>query len=384
MPKKKVIVLTSVHRWDDTRIYLKQIQSIKEITPVIYYAPAKFKKRIIGNVEIRGLKIWKKKIDRIKNISSIIKIFKHHNKDIIHFHDPEIIPFALLAKYLYGTTIIIDIHENNEDDIRNKDWLPRPVAFLLAFIYRYIFKLVLKHFDAIIIAVDHFKEKFNVKYHHKVISIRNYPRLELFNNIKIKNNIENKRIDLRLGYAGVIREERGLSIMCKIVKYFDDLGFATVLDLVGNIPFGESDEIIKNIKQHLSNKSDIVYHGLLPYQEAMKVILNIDIGLVLYMPSYNNINSNPNKLFELMALHKPILASDFPIWKSILENSKGGITVDPENFQDITTALGNMINNRSKLVEMGENGYKAVKSKYNWFIEEKTLHKLLNNFLNCI
>gem|GEM_PF-1054342 len=380
---KKIVILTTVHLWDDTRIYQKQIQSLAREFPVLYYAPAPFERRIEGNVEIRGLHEWDRgrKSDRLRNIPALMGILIRHRHDIIHFHDPEIMPFALLGKWLFGTTIIMDIHENNEDDIRDKDWLPRPVGQAFAWVYRKIFHIAARFFDHLIIAVDHFIEAVPEKYRSKVISIHNYPRLELFEGVE--NASQRVLGDLiRLGYVGVIREERGLSLMCRLVEALDAEGRSVELDLVGNIPPGEPEEVIGEVQGRLSGRSSIRYHGLMPYREAMAVMQGIDIGLVIYMPEYNNINSNPNKLFEFMVLKKPVLASHFPIWRGILERSGGGRTVDPEDLKSVKAGVLGMMEDRGTLLEMGEKAYIAATTEFNWDSEDKKLTALYRKYLN--
>ena len=56
MPKKRDIFIdTSVHRWDDARIFYKHETSLGEKYSVDLHAPAQFEKKIINNIIVYGL-----------------------------------------------------------------------------------------------------------------------------------------------------------------------------------------------------------------------------------------------------------------------------------------------------------------------------------------
>ncbi len=97
-------------------------------------------------------------------------------------------------------------------------------------------------------------------------------------------------------------------------------------------------------------------------------------------PSY--IVSLPVKMFEYMAAGLPVVASDFPLWKSIIEENNCGICVDQTNPEEIREKILQLISSTDeKLIEMGKNGRKAVEVKYNWQTQEE---KLINFYTNSI
>jgi glycosyltransferase involved in cell wall biosynthesis len=74
-----------------------------------------------------------------------------------------------------------------------------------------------------------------------------------------------------------------------------------------------------------------------------------------------------------MSAGLPVIASDFPLWKEIIEINNCGICVSPDEPQQIADAVDNLAANPYKAYQMGQNGKKAVNGKYNWLIEEKKL-----------
>ena len=78
-------------------------------------------------------------------------------------------------------------------------------------------------------------------------------------------------------------------------------------------------------------------------------------------------------MFEYMAAGIPIIASNFPLWREIIEGNKCGICVDPLDSGAIAGAIQWIANHPDEAKRMGKNGQKAAKEKYDWKTEEKKL-----------
>jgi len=61
------MIITSVHRWDDTRIFHKQATSLAKKFDVELHAPADFIEKEQNGVMIYGLPKWKKEKDQSAN-----------------------------------------------------------------------------------------------------------------------------------------------------------------------------------------------------------------------------------------------------------------------------------------------------------------------------
>ena len=67
-----------------------------------------------------------------------------------------------------------------------------------------------------------------------------------------------------------------------------------------------------------------------------------------------------------MAVELPVIASNFPLWKEIVEGNECGRTVEPLNPKEIAKAIEHLLKNPELRQKMGENGRRAVWEKYNW------------------
>ena len=96
-------------------------------------------------------------------------------------------------------------------------------------------------------------------------------------------------------------------------------------------------------------------------------------GLVTLHPVINYIDALPVKMFEYMSSGIPVIASDFPLWRDIIDGNDCGLLVDPLNPVAIAEAIDYLITHPGDAERMGSNGRRAVENLYNWEHEYQKL-----------
>jgi glycosyltransferase involved in cell wall biosynthesis len=97
------------------------------------------------------------------------------------------------------------------------------------------------------------------------------------------------------------------------------------------------------------------------------------MGLVIFQPAENHIESQPNKLFEYLSAGLPIVASNFPLWREIVEGNGVGIVVDPTNSQEVADAISFLLKNPELCAEMGGRARALIEARLNWNVEARKL-----------
>jgi glycosyltransferase involved in cell wall biosynthesis len=74
-----------------------------------------------------------------------------------------------------------------------------------------------------------------------------------------------------------------------------------------------------------------------------------------------------------MAIGLPVVTSNFPLYRDVIEANECGICVDPGNPQEIAEQISKLLNDPERRQRYAENGRRVVKSKYSWEAQRKEL-----------
>ena len=77
----------------------------------------------------------------------------------------------------------------------------------------------------------------------------------------------------------------------------------------------------------------------------------------------------------------PIICSDVPLYREIMNEYKCGILVDPTNSDEIANAIKYLIEHKKEAYKMGQEGRRAVIEKYSWNALSKEYISIVNNIL---
>ena len=83
-----------------------------------------------------------------------------------------------------------------------------------------------------------------------------------------------------------------------------------------------------------------------------------------------------------MAASLPVIASDFPLWRQIVDGAGCGLLVDPLDPKAIAGAIQWLLDNPHEAEAMGRRGRQAVATEYNWDRETRKLVALYNRMLD--
>ncbi|MBT1450705.1 glycosyltransferase [Glaciecola sp. XM2] len=366
----KVAHLTSAHPRFDTRIFWKQCRSLSQAGYDVYLIVADGKgNQSTEDVNIIDVGKATSRFNRIiKTPKKILKTALTLNAEIFHLHDPELIPLGLKLKKL-GKKVIFDAHEDFPKQILAKPYLNSIVKKALSVISSKYETYACKKIDAVVSATPFIRDKF-LKQKIYSVDVNNYPLLsELFITNKDWND-KNRQVC----YVGGLNAVRGIREIVSSVEHYND-----GLKLVIGGKFTESN-FERDIKSHKS-WPDVVDKKWLDRAGISEVLNQSLAGIVTLHPIINYLDSLPVKMFEYMACGLPVIASDFPLWKEILESNRCGICVDPMDPKSIANAVNYIADNPDVAHAMGANGREAIIEKYNWDIEMVKLASLYTKII---
>lgn len=361
--------LTSAHPRFDTRIFHKQCRSLAKHGYTISLVVADDKGDENENkVSIYDVGASKNRLNRIfKTTTRVFKKAIELDADVYHLHDPELIPIGLKLRRL-GKIVIFDSHEDVPLQMRAKPYLNAPLRYLIGQAFGYYESYACKKMNAVITATPFIRDKF-LKINANTVDINNFPILDELMPTTSWGNKESY-----ICYIGGIEKVRGIHEIIQALEYRKT---NLRLRLAGSFRSKETEKIVKSY--HGWNAVDEL--GYLDRKGVNNVLQQSIAGLVTLHPIINYVDALPVKMFEYMSAGIPVIASDFPLWREIIEKNNCGICVDPLNPVAIADAMGLFLTNPEKAKKMGENGRKAVLKKYNWGAEEKKLLILYSSII---
>lgn len=366
---RKIAHLSSVHTRNDTRIFLKQCRSLAaagyETSLVVADGLANEQKE---GVWIYGVPRASGRLKRILNTPKMV--FDKAvalDADIYQLHDPELIPLGLKLKRL-GKKVIFDAHEDFPKQMLGKTYLNPFVRKILSVGGALFERYACCRFDGIVAATPCIRNKFLV-INSNTVDINNFPMIsELDAAVPWEDKLQ------EVCYVGGIGALRGIR---EVVKAFDLLQTPARLNLAGR--FYEN-AVEAEVKSYPGWRR-VTALGAVTRVGVREVFGRSVAGLVTFLPIPNHIDAQPNKMFEYMSSGIPVIASNFPIWREIIEGNDCGLCVDPLDPKAIAAAIDFMINTPERPRQMGENGKRAVQKKYNWGAEEAKLLALYQSLL---
>ncbi len=362
MKRTKCVHMTSAHKATDVRILYKECTDLAEAGyQVVLVAPAE-KDAKFNEVQIRAVRRGSGRISRgVRTGWQVYRAARREDAEIYHFHDPELIGIGLLLK-LAGKRVVYDAHEDVPKQTLSKDYLPLGSKRLVAKLVAIAEAVGARMFDGIVTATPAIARRFPV---HKTAVVQNFPRLEEFSASGEASDMPREPL---LVYVGGIAEIRGIREMVRAMSLLPESSPAR-LTLAGTFDTPDLETAIRESP----GAERTEFPGWQSREEVGKLLTRACAGLVLFHPLANHLESQPTKLFEYMAGGLPVIASDFPYWREIVEGAQCGLLVDPLDPQKIADAVEWMLQHPQEARDMGKRGREAAHTKYNWHTQGKIL-----------
>ncbi len=354
----KICHITSKHTPFDTRIFLKECTALKAQYNVVLIA-ANAKNETINDIEIIGFKY--RKGQSVRNHYRIFRKAIKQKAAVYHIHDAELLPLAMLLKRL-GNKIIYDVHENYRETLKEHNY-----SLITQTIFSYFDHWVARH-GALILA----ERSYIPIYQQRAKSLC---VVENFCEINALQPFENThRTECRnLVYIGTIHSHRGALVMLEVLNLLRLRGMDIRLDLIGSISEKNLMEKLENLPYYSKIKDDVTWYGPLNLSDSYRIAQQSFAGLCLLDGVANHTESYPTKLFEYLAVGLPVIASNWSLYRSVVERHNVGICVAYNDSNAIADAIETIFTNKELQKQFSLNGPKIVAKNYNWNTEERIL-----------
>ena len=361
----RICHVTSVHPAYDGRIFLKECQSLAKEYDVFLVAPNVHDHEASG-IKVRGVSLPSGRLERMAALKRLLPILKAIDANVYHFHDPELVPIGLTVKK-WGKKIVFDSHEDVPADIRQKKWIPKMLRSVLSNWYARYEKKRLSKYDALISVTPSIVDRLS-NINPNTVMVTNFPI--------DKDLSEGRRFGNSICFAGGVTPGW---MHYNIIESIKNLDITYILA-------GPSYEPYFSSLRQIPSWGKVDYKGVVKHDEVIEFYHSSLVGMALY--DYNgylggNLGTLGNtKIFEFMQAGIPVIATDFILWKEIIEKNDCGICVNPRDINAIEEAIKYFLNHPDEAKRMGDNGIAAFKREYNWSTQEPVLLSLYAKLLS--
>jgi glycosyltransferase involved in cell wall biosynthesis len=278
--------------------------------------------------------------------------------DIYQFHDPDLLPYALMLRAA-GRRVIYDAHEDVPRDILSKEWIPATLRKPVAAVFERFEDFAARRMSAVVTATPFIGERFR-RLNAATTTVNNYPFLG----------------ELAPPAEGVVAQRSGFCYVGGISSIRSATEMVDACELAGERLAMAGPIETPALQRTLASRAGwkrVDYLGVLGRADVAALLARSVAGMVLFYPEPNHVNAQPNKLFEYMSAGLPVIASHFPMWRAIVEEHDCGLCVDPLDPRAIADAMHALSSDPERARRMGMNGRRAVLSRFNWEQEQRTL-----------
>lgn len=367
----KVVHLTSTHLADDARIFAKECVGLARagydvslVIPDNRFVTTDGQPVRRQDVDIVALKRKPGLLARLLSTTSAVLLTGLKLRaDVYHFHDPELIPGALLLRLL-GKRVIYDVHEDLPRDILTRTWIPQALRPPIAALAEFVEWVAGRAMSGVVAATPTIAKRFPRR---KTVLVQNFALFTEFKGEKAIPFAERRGV----AFAGTICADRCAVEMVDAMARLPGAPQATML-LAGSIETAA----LRARMQDSPGWPRVDFRGRVDRAGVQRLLGESRVGLALYYPTQNYFDTQPVKLYEYLAAGIPVITADFPYHRGIVEKHGCGLCVSPTDPEAIAEAIQWMFDHAQEAEAMGRRGREAVKAYYNWANEERELMQL--------
>ncbi|MCE5203449.1 MAG: glycosyltransferase family 4 protein [Coriobacteriales bacterium] len=282
-----------------------------------------------------------------------------HGCEVLHLHDLPYVPSAVKAARRHGVPVVLDLHENYPAALALWGRQRRKLLFSPARAAR-LERWALRSVDRVIVVVDEAKDR--------VTALGADPdRVTVFGNTEPLGLVPPAPLPLdfshglRLVYVGGIAAHRGLDTAIQAMTTVCEHDPAAMLTIVGD---GDALPTLRALTDELGLADHVRFTGWLGKDEAMTYIADANVALVPHHRSPHTDATIPHKLFQYMALGRPVIVSDCAPLARIVRQEGCGLVFRSGDAVDLASQVLKVAD-PATAGEMAAAGRAAVLERWN-------------------
>lgn len=351
----RVAHITTAHPVHDNRILHKECRALVRAGLEVHLVAPADRDEILGDVAITAIPRRRRRLSRmVLGPMDAWRAVRRVRPDLIHVHDPELIPLAIAWKLVNRRPAVYDAHEDLTKQVAGKSYLPDWARSSIALLATLLETCADRLLSGVVSATPAIARKYRRAH---VAVVQNFPWSTGF---PTRTQLDQHQQDAI--YIGAITNERGLRRMLALAESGRGQGSLVLAGPIGSCQ-----------AQDIEAAPGVRYDGILATREIPRLLAEARVGLALLSPLPNYLESQATKIYEYMAAGRPFIASDFPAWVTQLGPFGCGIFVNPDDDAAVARALALLRADLEMAREMGDRGRAAWEKHFTFEPEAEQL-----------
>jgi len=356
----RVAVVTTVHVPGDTRIWHKEVGSLAQAGWEVHYLAsdlAGFRADDRAALHDLGPRV-QTPVARLARIRRAVALVRSLKPDVIHFHDPELLPAMTLGGVGLGASLVYDVHENIREQLRIKPWLPVAARPLVAGCYGLLEAACLRAVRGLVLAEESYAATYAGRDH---VVVKNYPILE-----RTAAGPRALPESPAVCYVGGVSVARGALDLLDAFALLAERRSDVSLTLAGPVmpPLTPGSLLARVAGTAAEGRVDVP--GRVSLDDAYGLMSASAVGVAPLRAVGNYVGSLPTKMFEYMSCALPVVVSGFPLWRGIVDETGCGRTFTPGDPADLAARIAEVLDDPDAYRAMSARALASVRERFSW------------------
>ena len=391
----KICILNSVHPLQDTRLR-RVAETLSEAGhEITILAPLYGEEDRIGfveqfNISFIGIQraaegqfergrslgeVLKTIFSRVRIAADLWRLGLKTRADVYHCNEMDSWAVGILLKLWLKKAVVFDVHEYYPARVaeaapnpRLGKWVERMVRNSFAFLSRFS--------DGLIFVNESIASLY--KFKGPYIILRNCVRIRDFRPLPVVEDLEKTFQDrVIVVHIGNLRMGYGANALLESLEFIKN---PQILFLI----LGGADEGFLRGVEEGGYRDQVKVINQMPLEQMLGYLALGDIGITLLQPiDKNMVYSLGRKFLEYVAAAIPIVVSNFPEYRALVDKYDLGLVVAPENPREIAAAITKLAGDPGLRDRYGNNAALAFDQELNWELESGKLIEFYMRMQPC-
>lgn len=312
---------------------------------------------------------------------SMLRDFIRKNRvEVLHVHDMMIARAVRMVNKEFQLPLVLDLHENRPEIMKYYPHLSKiPGRYIIKpALWEEAQRRLVQEADKVVLVTNEAKEDYVRRYGlsaNKVIVVPNTVHNDIFTKYEIRDELIQKFSGrFTLLYVGDTGLRRGTAHAIKAISLLKGEIPEIQLVLVGK---SSQDVLLKKLTDELGLQKHVVFEGWQDVSLFPSYILAADVCLSPLTRNPHHDTTYANKIFQYMAMGRPLLVSDSTAQANVVEQEGCGLVYPAEDNTAMADAIRQLYNQPVTRSKMGERASEAVQQRWNW---EETSRELIHMY----